>query len=137
MTVDTFLQDQWQKTEKTVQQTTVTTDATAGARTYTAAEILGGIILRDPAGASRSDVLPTAALLIGSMRRPRIGDTVECTIINTADAAETITIGAGAGGDFATAQTAASKVIGQNASGRLMIRVTGTATPAYVVYMAV
>ena len=37
----------------------VTTDATAGARTYTAAEFIGGLILRDPAGAGRSDVTPT------------------------------------------------------------------------------
>lgn len=137
MTVDTYLKDQWFKSEKNVDRTTVTTDATAGNVTYTAAQILGGIICRDPAGGSRSDVLPTAALLVGAMRSPQIGDTIQCTIINDADAAETITIGAGSGGAFA-GQPAASKVIAQNASGRLMIRITGVgSSAAYVCYLAV
>jgi hypothetical protein len=138
MTVETYYQDLILKVAKVRDQQTVTTESTAGAVTYTAAQILGGIILRDPNGASRTDVLPTAALMIGGMRAPRIGDVVEVTIINTADAAETITIDAGSGGAFAAAQTAASKVIGQNASGRLLIRVTGVgSSAAYVVYMAV
>jgi hypothetical protein len=37
---------------------------TAGAETYTAAQIARGIILRDPNGAPRTDTLPTAAFLI-------------------------------------------------------------------------
>lgn len=137
MTVDTYLKDQWFKSSKNVPQLTVSTITTAGAATYTAAQVLGGLICRDPAGASRSDVLPTAALLVGAMRSPAIGDVVECTIINDADAAETITIGAGSGGAFA-GQPAASKVIAQNASGRLMIRITGVGSAAaYVCYLAV
>lgn len=137
MTVDTYLKDQWLKSEKSVDRTTVSTITTAGAATYTAAQVLGGIICRDPAGAGRTDVLPTAALLIGAMRAPQIGDTIQCTIINDADAAEAITIEAGSGGAFA-GQPAASKVIAQNASGRLLIRVTGVgSSAAYVVYLAV
>ena len=138
MSVDTFNQDQVVKALKFRSTSAAAAVTTAGAATYTAAQILDGIILRDPNGANRSDVLPTAALLVGAMRAPRIGDTVDVTIINTADAAETITIGGGTGGDFDAAQTAASKVIAQNASGRLLIRITGVGSAAaYVVYMAV
>jgi hypothetical protein len=112
-------------------------DATAGARTYTAAEILAGIIVRDPNGASRSDVLPTAALLVAAITRPAVGDVVKCLIVNGADAAETITIGAGTGGGFDTNQTAASRLIGQNASKIIHIRLTNVtaASEAYVVYL--
>src|SRR5690349_811929 len=79
---------------------TPVSDATAGARTYTAAEILTGIIVRDPNGASRTDVLPTAALLVAALTRPAVGDVISCYIVNGADAAETITINAGSGGGF-------------------------------------
>lgn len=110
---------------------------TAGAATYTAAHVLSGFILRDPSGASRADVLPTAALLVAAIPQPQIGDTFKLRVINTADAAETITIGAGSGGAFHASQTAASKIILQDASGELIIRITGVSTPAYVVYMGV
>jgi hypothetical protein len=113
-----------------------TSDATAGARTYTAAEILGGIIVRDPNGASRSDVLPTAALLVAAIPGAAIGDIIDCLIINGADAAETITIGAGTGGGFDANQVAASRLIGQNASKLMRIRLTNVTalSEAYVVY---
>ena len=75
--------------------TVVTTEATAGAVTYTAAEILGGLILRDPAGGARSDVTPTAVDIIAAMTESAVGDSFEFTIRNTADAAETITVTAG------------------------------------------
>lgn len=72
MTVDTYLENQWLKTEKIVDRTTAAAVVTdAGAATYTAAQVLGGVILRDCAGAGRTDVLPTAALLIGAMRARR------------------------------------------------------------------
>jgi len=77
--------------------TTVTTDATAGARTYTAAELIGGLILRDPAGAGRSDVTPAAAAIVSGIAGAVIGSSFEFTVRNTADAAETITITAGTG----------------------------------------
>ena len=137
MTVDTYLQDQWFKSAKAVEQTAAAAVVTdAGAATYTAAQILGGVILRDPNGAGRSDVLPTAALLIGAMRAPRIGDTIDVLIVNTADAAETITIVAGSGGAFPTEQIAATRIIPQNTSRRVVIRVTGVGTAAaYVCVM--
>jgi predicted RecA/RadA family phage recombinase len=110
--------------------------ATAGPQTYTAADILGRTIVRDPNGASRTDVLPTAALLVAALPGVRIGDTVDCLIINGADAAETITLNAGSGGGFDANQTAASRLIGQNASKVVRIRFTNVtaASEAYVVY---
>lgn len=118
-------------------EATPISDATAGVRTWTAAEFLTGIIVRDPNGASRSDVLPTAALLVGAIINPQIGDVLSCLMINGADAAEVITVGAGANGAFDVNQTAASRVIPQNASKVIKIRLTnvGSGTEAYVVYM--
>lgn len=108
---------------------------TVGAATYTAAQILGGIIVRDPNGAGRTDTLPTAALLVAAIPGCEVGDTVYCKIVNGADAAENITIAAGAGGAFDANQTAASQIIGQNNSKDIAIRITATGTPAYVVYV--
>jgi hypothetical protein len=75
-------------------QKTVSTITTAGVATYTAAQVLGGLILRDPAGGNRSDVTPTAANIIAEMAKYGISD-FEFTIRNDADAAETITVTAG------------------------------------------
>lgn len=114
-----------------------TSDATAGNRTYTAAEILGGIIVRDCAGGSRSDVLPTAALLVAAVPGAKVGDIIEVMVVNGSDAAEVITLGAGAGGGFDTNQTAASRVIPQNATKSLRIRLTNVtaSSEAYVAYL--
>jgi hypothetical protein len=79
------------------QKTTVTTEVTAGPATYTAAGLLGGLILRDPTGASRSDVSPTAALIVAAISNAIVGSSFEFTIKNTADAAEIITLTAGVG----------------------------------------
>jgi hypothetical protein len=71
---------------------TVTTEATAGAVTFTAAQIVGGLILRDPNGASRADLVPTAANLLAAVPAAAVGQAIRFTIRNTADAAETITV---------------------------------------------
>lgn len=108
---------------------------TAGAATVTIAQLLTGAIIRDCAGASRTDTLPTAALLVAGIGNCEVGDTIECVYVNGSDAAETITLAAGTGGAFLTAQTAGSQVIGQNTSKLVKIRVTnvGSGTEAYVV----
>lgn len=110
--------------------------ATAGAATYTAAQVLSGIIVRDCAGAARTDTFPTAALLVAAMTKPAVGDTLTVHIVNGSDAAETITLAAGTGGGFDTNQTAASRVIPQNASKSVRIRLTGvvSGSEAYVLY---
>ena len=71
---------------------TVSTVTTAGVVTFTAAQILGGVILRDPNGAGRSDVFPTAANLLAALKGAKVGTSFNVHIRNTADAAETITM---------------------------------------------
>ncbi len=111
--------------------TTVTTDATAGAKTYTAAELIGGLILRDPAGGSRNDVSPTAALIVAGFAGGIVGSSFEFTIRNTADAAETITLTAGAGVTLSGTMT-----IAQNNSKRFLCRLdnVGSGTEAVTIY---
>lgn len=108
----------------------------AGGVTLTAAEVLGGIVVADPNGAGRTYTLPTAALLVAAIPGAAVGDIVRCLIVNGADAAEAITLAAGAGGGFDANQTAASRVIGQNTSKLVHIRLTNVtaAAEAYVVY---
>ncbi len=113
-----------------------TSKATAGAVTLTAAEVLGGIVVADPAGAGRTYTLPTAALLVAAIPGAFVGQIVRCLIVNGADAAEAITLAAGTGGDFDANQTAGSRVIGQNTSKTIAIRLTNVtaSSEAYVVY---
>lgn len=110
--------------------------ATAGAATYTIAQILTGLILRDPAGASRTDVLPTAALIMAALPDLKVGDTLAFTVTNAADAAETISISAGTGGTALTGVGADSVLIGRNSSKTIYIRMTAVGgTPTYDFYM--
>lgn len=75
----------------------VTTTTTAGAGTYAASEIAGGLILRDPNGASRTDTTATAAQILAQFLRARVGSSFFLVVRNTADAAETITVAGGTG----------------------------------------
>lgn len=129
-------QDMTLKANKVVPQTSAPTlITTAGAETYTAAQVLGGIIWRDPAGAGRTDVLPTAALLVAAMLGEQVGDTIDFLLINEADANETITLSAGTGGAFE--QLAATRIVPQNTSRLVRIRLTNVTagSEAYKVYM--
>lgn len=111
--------------------------ATAGNETYTAAQILGGIIVRNTAGAARTDTLPTAALLVAALPGAAIGDIVRCLVVNGgAGGVEVITLAAGAGGAFDANQLAASRVVPINTSKLVHIRLTNVtaAAEAYVVY---
>ncbi|MET0263236.1 MAG: hypothetical protein ABW223_10090, partial [Rariglobus sp.] len=71
--------------------------ATAGAGTYTGALLAGGVILRDPAGASRTDTTATAAQIIASLGLSQNYQEKSVLVVNTADAAETITLAGGTG----------------------------------------
>jgi hypothetical protein len=117
---------------KLMGRTTVTTLSTAGALTLTAAQVLGGLILRDPNGGARTDTLPTAALLLAAIQNEgqfEAGTSFEFTIRNTADAAETITVAAGTGGT-----TSGTMTIAQNNSKRFVVVFTNTSTAAYTIY---
>ena len=78
-------------------KTVPATLTTAGALTLTTAQILGGLILRDPAGAGRTDTTPTAAQLAAAIPGVMVGTSFEFHIRNNAGGAFTITVGAGAG----------------------------------------
>lgn len=118
-----------------IYNTPVPVSYAAGAQTYLSSDILGGTIVHDGTG-SPTDVLPTAALLVSAIPNCRVGDMVECLIINGATATGTITLSAGSGGTFDGNQGAGSKVILPQTSKYVQIRVTNTAigSQAYVIY---
>lgn len=113
-----------------VKETTVTTDATAGNLTLTAAQLLGGLILRDPAGGARTDQLPTGALMAAAIPNVKAGMSFEFTIRNEADAAETITIGDS--GTGVTLDDGNTNTIAQNNS--KIFKAVFTSTTEYTVY---
>lgn len=95
---------------------------TAGAGTYTAAQIISGYIFRDPSGAGRTDTLSTAALLVAAISGVAVNDAIEFTVCNTADAAEAITITAGSGGTLY--KTTNTDTIAQNETAKIVIQFT-------------
>ncbi len=99
---------------------TVTTDATVGNRTWTIAEMLGGLLLRDAAGGARCDVTPTAALIVAGIPCATVNDTFEVVIVNTADMAEAITLKIGTDVTLVPACPA----IAQNEQMHLIVRLT-------------
>jgi hypothetical protein len=80
--------------------------STAGNVTYTAADVLGGFIQRDTNGGARTDVLPTATLLIPAIEGAQVGSSIKLLIKNTASAANTLTVSAGTGGTMKSGDTA-------------------------------
>ena len=100
--------------------------------TYTSAQILGGLILRNPS-AGVTDTLPTATDLINTLRSftkdAYIGMSFEFTIQNGSGGANTITVAAGTGGT-----TNGTMTIAQNNMKRFKIVITNVANPAYTVY---
>jgi hypothetical protein len=62
---------------------TVTTDNTAGPLNITAAMIVGGLLLRDPNGADRTDVFPTAALIVAAVPQAAVNMVIPFEIVNT------------------------------------------------------
>jgi hypothetical protein len=96
------------------------TVGTAGNVVYTPAQLLGGIIIRDCAGAARSDQMPTAADIIAALtvsgRPPVVGNAQEVYIRNTSGGAFAVTL---------VAQTglilAGTMAVPQNQQGRFLV----------------
>jgi hypothetical protein len=114
-------------------RTTIATVNTAGPETYTAAQLLGGFIARDTAGAPRDDVLPAAADLVAAITGAVAGDSFEFIYANNSGAADASTL---------TAPDAAVTIVGtaaiaQNDIKRITVVVTnvGAGTEAYSVYI--
>jgi hypothetical protein len=123
-----------------IQLFTVATEATVGAVTYTVAQLLGGFINRDPNGAGRTDILPTAAALVAAIPGCQVGSGFVFTIRNNADAAETITLNAGTGGTLSAAgQSTTTSTIVQNNSRQFAIVFTNVTlgSEAYIAYSLV
>ena len=77
---------------------TITAINTAGAVTLTTAQLLNGLINRDPAGASRTDTTPTATAIINSLGvGVVIGSTLDLVIRNTGSFGEILTLAGGTG----------------------------------------
>lgn len=108
----------------------VSTVTTAGNVTYTPAQVMGGLILRNTSGANRSDVVPTASDLLAALGDATLGSSAgqsfEFTIRNTATAAETITLTANTGVTLSGTMT-----IAQNNSKRFLVVLTGGAGVVY------
>jgi len=65
--------------------------------THSAANVHGGWIKRDPAGANRTDTTPTAASIIALIKDYVVDSSFDFCMENTADADETITLSGGLG----------------------------------------
>lgn len=115
---------------------------TAGNVTYTAAQLLTGTILRDANGGARTDVLPTAALLVAALGGSSsisggsalVGMSFDFLIVNTSGAANTVQITMGTGGTSGGGAVLAT--IAQSTSRWFTLRLTNV-TPgaeAYTVY---
>jgi|688.fasta_scaffold285678_2 hypothetical protein len=110
-------------------QLTATTVSTAGAVTYTAAQLKTGMILRDPNGAARADLFPTAADLLAAVPGAIVGTSFIVTIRNTADAAETITMTTNTGLTLSGTMT-----IAQNEQKSFLVTFTNVGTAAVTIY---
>lgn len=93
---------------------------TAGAGTYTAANVATGVITRNTSGANRTDTTDTAANLITALGLTTNYAAFECLLVNTATAAETITLAGGTG-----VTLSGSITVGQNQVARLVFTRTG------------
>jgi hypothetical protein len=81
---------------------TVSTINTVGNATYTAAQLVGGIINRDPNGSGRTDTTPTAVQIVSEMQSKNSavtdGSSFTWFVYNTGSGgSETITLSAGTG----------------------------------------
>ena len=77
-------------------KTTVLAANTAGVMTFTAAQLIGGLIVRTAMGAARSDVTDSAANIVAAIPNYVVGTSFEFKILNqTATYTETLTAGSG------------------------------------------
>ncbi len=113
-------------------KTTATTINTAGAVTLTAAQLLGGLILRDCNGAGRADVVPTAALMVAAVPGAVVGDSFRFIIRNTSAGATTITLTP----DGAATTISGTATIAQNNQKEFLLVLTNVtaSSEAYTVY---
>jgi len=95
---------------KDAQVETMTQTAKVGTVTLTIAELLTKVIDGTPTAAA-TYTLPTAALLVGGMKLPAVGDSFQFAVNNKSGGANTITMAAGSGGTADGTLTVAQNVI--------------------------
>ena len=95
------------------------TFTTAAARTISATDLAQRVHIRDPNGAARADTLPSAGSTIDYLL-PYIGAQCEILYNNSGEAAETITITAGANTTLYNNEGSADLVIAAGDSARLV-----------------
>ena len=115
---------------KIVRNLATATLTTVGNETYTAAQLAGGVIVRDPNGAARTDTTDTAAALIAAMKLEADGESALCYLINTADAAEAITL---AGGSGVTISNVAQTVAQNESAVLLFVRTSASAVSLHII----
>ncbi|MEN6533685.1 MAG: hypothetical protein ABFD89_08480 [Bryobacteraceae bacterium] len=105
---------------------------TASNLTYSAAQVIGGIVLRDCNGGSRADTVPTGAELVADLPGAVAGMSFEFVLRNTSDAVETITVTA----PDASVTTSGTMTVAQNNTKIFLIVLTNVAagTEAYTIY---
>lgn len=120
-----------------VTPTAFTLTTGGGARTLTAAEVLGGLLIVNCDDAQTA-TLPTATLLAAAMPGAAVGQAFDLDVINVGDT--TLTIAVGTGGSLVVGNSKSSvATIVANASKRFTIRLTGLTaygdtSNAYTVY---
>jgi hypothetical protein len=114
------------------QQINTTVEATVGNVTYTAEEFLGGFIIRDPNGAIRTDVTPTAAQLVAKYNGAAVGSGVRVVIRNNSGGVdEVITMAEGTGVTFAALNGTTDDItIAANATHEFMLLFTNVTVGA-------
>jgi hypothetical protein len=110
---------------------TPTVNAVAAAVTYSTAEILSGLILRDALTSARADLLPTAATLVAAINGCQVGTSFRTIIRNTAAVTGAVTLTANTGATISG--TALIPAVSQK---ELLIVVTNVTpgTESYVAY---
>ena len=96
-----------------------TADLTAASdQTLTVAQLEAGVITRDPNGGARTDTTPTATLIEARFPGLQVNDYFCVFLINTADAAEAITLAGGTGVTISNV----GQTLAQNESALLLFR---------------
>jgi hypothetical protein len=107
----------------------INTNATGGAQTYTAAQMIDAMLLRDPGTGGATDVTPTAAALVAGISQPQIGTAFWFYLRNVSAGANTITLTGGSGVTISGTAT-----VTQNNQRAFMCQYTNPAAPTVTCY---
>lgn len=87
-------------TQTVFKKQTISAVSSASNATYTAAQVIGGIINRDPNGANRTDTTPTAAQLVAEMQSKNSAVTTNSSfpfLLSSDSNVYSVTVAAGTG----------------------------------------